>query len=472
MSDFAILSLAKDGLFSSLRFLREIKSINHAHSLSQSQPHQKTKQLQTQTILCRKEEASRHQKAIKTVPGLEILLPEWHRCKSGSYTSIKENLFTIDHSPLTIRHSPLTIMNYIRHLNAFFNFVKHDDRLTASHVSLYLALFQYWNFNRFTNPFPIYRSDIMRLCKIGSKNTYHKCIKELHLSKYIFYHPANHKYQPVKISMIRLDKQIPKSPDQLDLFSPKIGTHASTDIETTHVPDLTDTSPNNETNPVPNVGHLIKQSNNKQERETHTHQIFKKNKKIQNAINDMAGVPHLILMSSNEVEEFFRKNNYPATEAKKFFNHYKAIGWKIQGVTPIEDWKALAEKWMENAKKWEDKSPLSAKSGAKGEAVPGRDIQFLYESFLDGTKIFNQIQPEHFDQLKLELDEGTIQQAWKERINQVSGTNQHTLDQLWQAYLTGDPNHELVLKDKPNLIALAKRLSVIKHFNNLKNQTS
>src|SRR5438046_2139587 len=122
-------------------------------------------------------------------------------------------------------------MNYIQHLNAFFYAIKKDSRLTTSHVSLYMALFQYWNFNRFMNPFPIYRDEIMQLSKIGSKNTYHKCVKELHLAKYIFYHSAVSKYQPIKVSILHLNsaKEEIITP-QLDLFSPKIDTHASTDF--------------------------------------------------------------------------------------------------------------------------------------------------------------------------------------------------------------------------------------------------
>ena len=98
-------------------------------------------------------------------------------------------------------------MNYIRHMNSFFTIVKNDVALTSSHISLYMALFQYWNYNRFQNPFPVYRENIMNLSKIGSKNTYHKCIKELHEARYIYYHPSPSKFLPVKVSIGRLDIQ-------------------------------------------------------------------------------------------------------------------------------------------------------------------------------------------------------------------------------------------------------------------------
>ena len=160
----------------------------------------------------------------------------------------------------------------------------------------------------------------------------------------------------------------------------------------------------------------------------------------------------------------FYKVTYPVDEVKKFFNHYKAIGWKIQGITPIEDWKALVEKWMTNASRWNSATEKSPSPSGEGSRVRPPDLQYLYDCFLKGKKIFHQITTEHFDQLKLELTEESIQQAWKERIKQVSGTIQHSLGQLWQAYLSGDANNKLVLLDRPNLESIAKRFAVLKYF--------
>ncbi|NJK97052.1 MAG: hypothetical protein HC905_20910 [Bacteroidales bacterium] len=53
----------------------------------------------------------------------------------------------------------------------FFEKIYPDMRLNQSHVSLYMALFQFWNLNRFENPFKIIRSEAMKLSKIGSINT-------------------------------------------------------------------------------------------------------------------------------------------------------------------------------------------------------------------------------------------------------------------------------------------------------------
>ena len=119
-------------------------------------------------------------------------------------------------------------MNYIRHLNAFFfRHVKRDRRLNANHISLYMALFQCWNLNRFQNPFSITREAVMDICGIGSKNTYHKCLKELHQFGYIFYKPSINKFHKSTVHIVKLDAG-DSSDDlkQLDLFSTPPGQEA------------------------------------------------------------------------------------------------------------------------------------------------------------------------------------------------------------------------------------------------------
>lgn len=384
-------------------------------------------------------------------------------------------------------------MNYIRHLNAFYNLVKKDDRLAASHISLYMALFQYWNFNRFQNPFPVYRDNMMQLSKIGSKNTYHKCIKELHELKYIYYHPSLSRFLPVKVSIGRLD--IEKEPasryKQLDLFIKSenqsqnskslIPTKSNLPlsggdlevgsvcpkIDTDSVPILTATSTDFDTVPVPKMGHNIKHKHFIKESKPPSQKIFAKNEKLSEAINRLAGVPNsghdtkqtrgAINPTLNEIEEFFKSANYPDTEAKKFFNHYKSIGWKIKGITPIEDWQAAAHKWMINADKFEGKTQHD-------DPAPKNDLKGLYKRFLTGQNIFKQITSDHFTELKLELTDEIMQHAWQERINQLTGSNQNSILQLLQAYLENKENDPLLLKDWENLISVAKRIAVLKHF--------
>lgn len=92
-------------------------------------------------------------------------------------------------------------MNYIKHLTEFFDKVSNDETLKPTHISLYIALFQSWNCNRFKNPVSISRDELMRISKIGSKATYHKCLKKLHAAGYVHYIPS---YNPFKESQVSL----------------------------------------------------------------------------------------------------------------------------------------------------------------------------------------------------------------------------------------------------------------------------
>ena len=65
-------------------------------------------------------------------------------------------------------------MNYIRHLRSFFNRVEEDANITSHHISLYMALFNLWNVNRFRKRFEVNRLDLMAMARIGSRNTYAK----------------------------------------------------------------------------------------------------------------------------------------------------------------------------------------------------------------------------------------------------------------------------------------------------------
>ena len=109
-------------------------------------------------------------------------------------------------------------MNYIKHLTGFFEKVALDRTLNPTHVSLYIALFQFWNCNRFKNPISINRDEVMRISKISSKATYHKCLKNLHSLGYINYEPS---YNPFKGSHVILFnfsddlKPVPKSERKL-----------------------------------------------------------------------------------------------------------------------------------------------------------------------------------------------------------------------------------------------------------------
>ncbi|WP_299159168.1 hypothetical protein [uncultured Tenacibaculum sp.] len=92
-------------------------------------------------------------------------------------------------------------VNYIKHLNAVFLHISKDSRLNPTHISLYFALFYLWNNNFFRDEFFINRDDVMKLSKIGSRTTYHRCIRELNHWSYFEYLPSHNSFHGSKIRM-------------------------------------------------------------------------------------------------------------------------------------------------------------------------------------------------------------------------------------------------------------------------------
>ena len=184
-------------------------------------------------------------------------------------------------------------MNYIKHLNAVFMQFSKDSRLNPTHISLYIALFQIWNYNRFPDVFYVNREQVMKFAKVGSKSTYHRCVKELDFYKYIVYIPS---HNPFKGSRIKMAIFGTSSGQVVDSYSPICGQAV-----------------------VPYIN----------------------NNKHKTNINKL-GQPK----NEKEISNFFKKEKWPEVEAKKFFNHYQGIGWKVGGKTKIVDWQATARNWM------------------------------------------------------------------------------------------------------------------------------
>jgi hypothetical protein len=188
-------------------------------------------------------------------------------------------------------------VNYIKHLKGVFIQFSKDNRLNTTHISLYIALFQIWNNNRFLEEFYINREEVMRFSKIGSKSTYHKCIKDLSHWKYIIYFPSHNPYKGSKIKMFKFETSTGQAL-----------VHNSTNIETSSGQALVSINKHIQTNK--NINKLDQPKN------------------------------------ENEVIDFFKKENWPEIEAKKFYNHYQGIGWKVGGKTKIVNWQATAKNWM------------------------------------------------------------------------------------------------------------------------------
>ncbi len=271
-------------------------------------------------------------------------------------------------------------MNYIKHLTGFFEKVAIDKTLNPTHVSLYVALFQFWNCNRFKNPISISRDEVMRISKISSKATYHKCLKNLHSLGYINYEPS---YNPFKGSHVYLFnfsddlKPIPKSekttiPKNEPVFElvneqvvNKLYTSSGTSDETGTEQALV--SYINNTN-IPNISNDLKIVNlDEQAKKNENDEGFLKNEAAEEKEKSSAKKEKEFFITSSGVEKptienvkaYFLEQNFPELEAIKFFNYFSSNGWLVGGKTPMVDWQAAAQNWILNAPKFISNEPQS-----------------------------------------------------------------------------------------------------------------
>ena len=94
-------------------------------------------------------------------------------------------------------------MEQVKELANFYAAIKEDHRIGTTHISLYMALFNFYNLNQFQNPIKITRASVMEVAKISGLATYHKCIKELADFGYIQYLPS---FNPAICSQVVLLK--------------------------------------------------------------------------------------------------------------------------------------------------------------------------------------------------------------------------------------------------------------------------
>ena len=273
-------------------------------------------------------------------------------------------------------------MNYIRHLTGFFDKIQNDEQLNPTHISLYLALFQFWNLNLFRNPISISRNEMMKLSIISAYGTYHKCIKELHQFGYIEYLPS---FNPYKGSLVHLFDfgDLDKINSEENFIQNQKITHAK-----------------NEQEPVQKShdNHIKKQTGaeqvmNSNDTKIHTgsEQALMPYKNLSNYKNftKRAAQPQRLLVEENrfnskmekqgsnippelwEVKMFFEEKDSTILEAEKFFNYYESNGWLVGGNSLMKNWQASARKWLLNSKKYGFETSKSTNSGfSKMPSIP------------------------------------------------------------------------------------------------------
>ncbi len=298
-------------------------------------------------------------------------------------------------------------VNFIKHLLGISESFIADERLSPLHISLYYALFHSWNLSKFQSPISISRHDIMRACKIGSANTYTKCLKELDEWNYIKYIPSHNPYKGSQIHMYNFNKTTNNATDiSINKTSDKTGkkTTAKTNVKAV-IPSINtsnNTNKVNKQNKNKEHEHTRKKSNSKSSLVVTKLFVSKsvpldegvsqsdggeKRKKVApkkekpkapfslgEGRGDEAQRPKRPLLK--EIQYYFSAKQWPPIEAEKFFNYYQSNGWLVGGKTPMRSWKACASNWILNSEKFNTEkfpSPLEKGGGMRLNATTDKN---------------------------------------------------------------------------------------------------
>ncbi len=273
-------------------------------------------------------------------------------------------------------------MNYIKHLSGFFDKVANDKTLNPTHVSLYMSLFQFWNCNRFKNPISISRNEVMRISKISSKATYHKCLKNLHTLGYINYEPSHNPFKGSHVYLLNFSEELKpmlkknrnlssNSEPVFGLVTEQVMDKPYASIETGNeqalVSYINNTNIPNISNNL-NISNLVEQAKNFEEENE-----FLKTEATEKKEKNSAKKEKEFLVTSSAVEKpsienvksYFLNQNFPELEAIKFFNYFSSVGWLVGGKTPMVDWQAAAQNWILNAPKFKHSTDATPMDRAK-----------------------------------------------------------------------------------------------------------
>ena len=260
-------------------------------------------------------------------------------------------------------------MNYIKHLTGFFNKIGDENKINPTHISLYLALFQCWNVNRFKNPTGISREEIMKASKINSNATYHKCMKELQSLGFIEYLPTFNPHSSSNVNMINFSEDV-KTKQKLEHLTNSNNelvqkTTLSKNNKATEQVNEHAYIYNNKQTYLNNINIDIGTNSNFLENENlifeeiNLKNVEEKKEEKSSAKKEEMKILNSIVPSLETTIEYFMFQSSTEIEANKFFNYYSSTGWLVGGKTKMRDWKAAARNWIMNQDKFKVKTPVT-----------------------------------------------------------------------------------------------------------------
>lgn len=84
-------------------------------------------------------------------------------------------------------------MELREHFLGFYEAIATDQRISATHISLYMALL-FQHIAEQENPIQVERLSVMQRAKISARSTYNKSMHDLHQYGYIKYIPSYNFY--------------------------------------------------------------------------------------------------------------------------------------------------------------------------------------------------------------------------------------------------------------------------------------
>lgn len=106
------------------------------------------------------------------------------------------------------RPSAAAPVNYVHHTRAAHRKLLAEPTYRPHHMSLYMAIFHWWNNERFPQSLRIERPLLMQQARIGSKATYSAALRELESWGLIRYHPTRNSVEGTRISIIELSGEV------------------------------------------------------------------------------------------------------------------------------------------------------------------------------------------------------------------------------------------------------------------------
>lgn len=88
-------------------------------------------------------------------------------------------------------------------ISHYLDKIEAQENFLASHCCLFLAIFSVWEKSNFSLKFKVSRKILMRLSKIASTATYHKCLKDLIHFGFIKYEPTYDYFRGSKMSILK-----------------------------------------------------------------------------------------------------------------------------------------------------------------------------------------------------------------------------------------------------------------------------